>query len=239
MTAARMAAAEPATGAEDAAAHFLQELAKARTTIQEATKTLERLNKDLGASMERYNLCGSAQKRLAMVERIAENPKAKEAALKEMRKWYQKAKKLELAKNLKGVFYPVLNLMATECLLHACKDGAEFDLAEFSDWRQKLEERSHENMDFFSEVGVIEWDIYAAVAKRNLSISLHQLLSSLEILHQRVKDPIQWESVHEQLDFVLPDYIESFETIAADEAVAARQLHETVAAYGTASWGAK
>jgi hypothetical protein len=185
--------------------------------------------------MERCNLCGSAQKRLAMVERIAANQEAKDAALKEMRKWYQKGKEVGSTKNLANVFYPVLNLMATECLLHVGEAGNFFDPSLFADWRQKLEEKSHVDRDFFSEVGVIEWDIYAALAARNLNTALPQLVRRLEILRQRVNDPMQWGSVHEQLDFVLPDYIESIENSNAAEAVAARRLHEMVGAYAMAS----
>ncbi|MFN7631629.1 MAG: CHAT domain-containing protein [Cyanobacteriota bacterium] len=231
---ARATTPDPARVAE-AEVQFQQEVERARTTIDKTTKTLERLNKDLGASMERCNLCGSAQKRLAMVERIAANPKAKDAALKEMKKWYEKGKEMGSAKNLTNVFYPVLNLMATECLLHVGEAGNTFDPSFFAEWRQKLEEKSHVDRDFFSEVGVIEWDIYAALATRNLSTALPQLVRRLEILRQRVNDPMQWASVHEQLDFVLPDYIESIENSHAAEAVAARQLHGKLEAYAMAS----
>lgn len=229
-SAASDAGADPAS-VTNAEAHFRQEVAHARTTINKATKALRRLNEDLGPSMERLSLCGSALKRLAMVERVARNEPAKQEALKEMRKWYQEARKLGSSKNLNNLFYPVLNLMAVECLLHAEQNGGNFDPADFGDCRRQLEQQSHENADFFSMVGLIEWDIYKALAEVNLNGHLPKLLRDLENLYQRVKDPVEWGSVHEQFDFLLPDYIERMEKSNKIESVAAAKLHATVEAY--------
>lgn len=206
-----------------------KEVSEARRTIQEATESLELLIQRAGSSMERYNLCGAAQKRLAMVERKAGNKDGERKALQQMSDWYKEAEEIGRERDLKDVFYPALNRMAAECVLHAGEESWKgFKAETISKLRTTLEEKSQEDPDFWSEVGRVELELYAALASQNLTSQRPVIMLGYETLHHREKDPMQWNSVQDQLDFVFPVYCERLKASKPQEVEAAQALSDMV-----------
>jgi hypothetical protein len=182
--------------------------------------------------MERLSLCGSAQKRLAMVERRAGNRQAEAAALESMQECYGEAETIGITDGLANVFYPALNRMAAACVLHAGTPAWHgFEATSLSEVRRRLCEKVDSDPDFWSEIGVAELDLYEALSQRRLASRLASIRAAYGHLHRRIQDQRSWGSVRDQLDFVLPAYIERMEHADPREAEAARTLLKEVTAY--------
>ncbi len=148
---------EPATRAQ---------LAQARSEIRAALATLEGLTQ-LQPSIERQNLCGSAWKRLALVEAIAKRPNEERIAISNMKASYARAEALARATNFAALFYPALNRMAAELIVDAGKPGwTKFDSATLDDVRESLTLRARDDPDFWSFIGMIELRTYQAMAEQ-------------------------------------------------------------------------
>ena len=94
----------------------------ARAEIRAALDLLEGLTK-LQPSIEREDLCGSAWKRLALLEAIAGRSDKELAAINNMKASYARAEALARASNHSELFYPALNRMAAELIVDAGKKG--------------------------------------------------------------------------------------------------------------------
>jgi tetratricopeptide (TPR) repeat protein len=215
----------------EAEKQFQLKLQKSRAVIHRGTEALEQLV-TIGATMERLSLCGSTQKRLAMLERKAGDRAAEAEALKAMSEWYRKAEAAGAAGALADVFYPALNRMAAECVLHAGDiTWGGFNAPDLASLRQTLAQKVRNDPDFWSVIGIAELDLYEALAKRTLTTRLSTIREAYGSLYQRVKDPGQWGSVRDQLDFVLPSYIERVAQTDPAEVEAANALLVEVKAY--------
>jgi hypothetical protein len=146
-----------------------------------------------------------------------------------MSDWYKEAEKIGRERDLKDVFYPALNRMAAECVLHAGEESWKgFKAETISKLRTTLEEKSQEDPDFWSEVGRVELELYAALASQNLTSQSPVIMLGYETLHHREKDPMQWNSVQDQLDFVFPVYCERLKASKPQEVEAAQALSDMV-----------
>ena len=94
----------------------------ARAEIVAALDMLERLAK-LQPTIERESLCGSAWKRMALLEAHAKRPSAETKAIMNMKLRYANAETLARASNHPQVFYPALNRMAAELIVDAARPG--------------------------------------------------------------------------------------------------------------------
>ena len=210
---------------------FQLKLQQARDEIQRGLEALQQLVA-IGATMERLSLCGSAQKRLAMLERKAGDRAAEDKALQAMSDWYGRAEIIGSAGESADVFYPALNKMAAECVLHAGDTAwPGFNASHLVSLRQTLERKRLNDPDFWSEIGVAELYLYEALAKRNLTMRLPAIRDEYAGLHQRANDPRQWGSVCDQLDFVLPSYVERIAQTDPAEVEAAEALLAEVKGY--------
>ena len=215
----------------NAAEQFQLKLQQARDEIQSGLKALQQLVA-IGETMERLSLCGSAQKRLAMLERKAGDRAAEDKALQAMSDWYGRAEIIGSAGESADVFYPALNKMAAECVLHAGDTAwPGFNASHLVSLRQTLEQKGLNDPDFWSEIGVAELSLYEALAKRSLTTSLPAIRDEYAHLHQRANDPREWGSVCDQLDFVLPRYIERVGQTDPAEVEAAEALLAEVKGY--------
>lgn len=216
--------------AEEALQHVL---ARSREQIRRDAMALEQLVA-IGETIERLSLCGSAQKRLAMLERKAGNRPAEDCALEAMRAWYGKAEAAAAARSLADGFYPALNRMAAECVLRAGDPSwTGFDSLDLDPLRQALAEKVSSDPDFWSVIGQVELVLYEALAKRSLQRHLDGIRAGYANLHLRVQDPGSWGSASDQLDFVLPVYIDRQAEADPGEAAAARLLLAELKAYAT------
>jgi hypothetical protein len=149
-----------------------------------------------------------------------------------MSDWYGQAEIIGSAGKSADIFYPALNKMAAECVLHAGDIAwPGFNASQLVSLRQILEQKRLSNPDFWSEIGVAELKLYEALAKRSLAMSLPAIRDEYAHLHQRANDPRQWGSVCDQLDFVLPSYIERVEHTDTAEVEAAKALLAEVKGY--------
>ena len=215
----------------NASVQFQLKLQQARDEIQRGLEALQQLVA-IGETMERLSLCGSAQKRLAMLERKAGDRAAEDKALQAMSDWYGRAEIIGSAGESADVFYPALNKMAAECVLHAGDTAwPGFNASHLVSLRQTLERKRLNDPDFWSEIGVAELYLYEALAKRNLTMRLPAIRDEYAGLHQRANDPRQWGSVCDQLDFVLPSYVERIAQTDPAEVEAAEALLAEVKGY--------
>ena len=215
----------------NASVQFQLKLQQARDEIQRGLEALQQLVA-IGETMERLSLCGSAQKRLAMLERKAGDRAAEDKALQAMSDWYGRAEIIGNAGESADVFYPALNKMAAECVLHAGDTAwPGFNASHLVSLRQTLEQKRLNDPDFWSEIGVAELSLYEALAKRSLTTSLPAIRDEYARLHQRANDPRQWGSVCDQLDFVLPSYVERIAQTDPAEVEAAEALLAEVKGY--------
>lgn len=223
---------QPATDQEalsQAVVAFEQVVSRSRERITLAAMALEQLVA-IGGTMERLNLCGSAQKRLAMLERKAGNKLAEDHALVAMGEWYGEAEAVAASRGLADGFYPGLNRVAAACVRHA-GDPSWSGLDSLDSLRQALSDKVRSDPDFWSVIGQVELALYQALASRSLKSQREAIQAGYANLHLRMQDPGQWGSAWDQLEFVLPIYIERLADADPAEADAAKGLLAQVKAY--------
>lgn len=179
----------------------------ARAEIQAALGLLERLADAVQSTSERESLCGSAWKRLAMLESIAERPQAEEQAIGRMKERYARAEDLARRSGGAPVFYPALNCMAAELVSDAAAPGwPGFDPARVEEVWASLEAAAAADPDFWSVAGLVELRLYEAVARGELAGARASLEKDYADLYRRVPSEWLWTSADDQLEFVLSRY---------------------------------
>ena len=135
--------------------------------IDEARELLESL-RHVQTSIERQSLCGSAWKRMALINRITHEPEKESAAIQCMYECYLHAETLARESKDENLFYPAMNRMAAEIIINAGKNGwAGFQPEEFAEVRKSLYAKSQSDPDFWSIAGLVELDFYEALARRD------------------------------------------------------------------------
>ncbi|MGE0097291.1 MAG: CHAT domain-containing protein [Hydrogenophaga sp.] len=202
-----------------------------RHDIQGALRTLDALVQ-MAPTLERESLIGSAWKRLAQLEGLANQTAARQKALAQMVAHYTRAETLALRTGQLDVFYPSLNLLAADLLLHARdRSWRGLDPERTRRVRQSLERKRREDPDFWSVVGLPELGLYEALATQTLDAQLPGILQVLTELQGRIGTELLWASLADQLGFVL-DHLGERD---ARQARAAGQLLTTLRSWaGTA-----
>ena len=197
-------------------------LAQSRKDIRHAIHMLEALT-TLAPSIERESLLGSAYKRWAEVEGVAENAQAERKAALAMATHYRRAEDLARRSGHTQLFYPALNRLAGELVAHSGQSTwAGFDPRDLAAVRLSLQTKIQEDPDFWSVVGLPELSLLEALASGQLPALLPSILSAYEDLQSRAGTPWMWASVAEQTDFVLrhfnqgsPAHIDAIQTLQA------------------------
>jgi hypothetical protein len=174
--------------------------AAALQTIDAAIDLLDKLIA-IRPSAERSNMLASAYKRRAMVQGAAGT--RAEGDLAKMRSCYGEAERLAKAAGLPNAFYPMLNLVAADLLLHR---GSRNPLppARARKVRRVLETAMRDDPEFWAAAGEIELAMYEALASAGgLRGKQKQLETRYRDLNSRVKARSMWQSVHDQASFVL------------------------------------
>ena len=201
----------------------------ARTEIAAALATLERLT-NLQPSIERESLCGSAWKRMALLEAEAGRPSAEIKAIANMKLRYGNAEKLARASNDPLLFYPALNRMAAELIVDAARPGWRgFDSGALAEVRNDLAAKTRDDPDFWSVVGLTELRLYVAIGKRTLAVELEAIVREYRDLHGRVSATTYWSSVLDQVRFVLPKYEKRAAAAEKKAAIALTKYLESLA----------
>ncbi|NRF65821.1 CHAT domain-containing protein [Aquincola sp. S2] len=177
------------------------DIAAARQQIGEAVALLEDLAR-LHPTSERLSLLGSAWKRLAMREEREGHAAQRRAAVEKMVKAYAEAERLAHDEAIEKVFYPAMNRMHGELILHRGEDAwPGFDPASVALVRQSLQAQLADP-DFWSVTGGIELELYVAAAARALEAAWPGLVQRLTDTHARAPDAGKWDSVYAQARFV-------------------------------------
>jgi hypothetical protein len=183
-------------------------LETARRTIRDGVEMLGRLM-DLRPTAERANLCGSAMKRLALVEGAAGRSRAETNAIEEMKRYYELGAELCVKDQLPDLFYPASNCIAAELALHAGQKGWKIgNRSLFGDARKSLAKKNEHDPDFWSIVDQIQLDLYEAVAETALAGAWPSLEKRYENLYARMRARSYWSSVYDTARFVLTRYRE-------------------------------
>ncbi len=195
-------------------------LAQGRVDIQLAMAVLDSLV-SLAPTVERGCLLGSAHKRLAMLEEVAEDTAAADKAIASMATHYRDAEELARKTQDPKLFYPALNRIAAELLQWANdKTWGGFAAADLDPVQQNLEHAARANPDFWCIVGITELRVYQALASKSLAKDLQNIVAAYKDVQGRAGSAWMWASVADQAGWVLG----RFGAGAGAEAQAAQQL---------------
>jgi len=213
-------AADKVEAAKASAPETLRATAKAAAEeVRSAIRELERLLEEL-PSMERANLCASANKRLAIILEAGGDADAE--AVEEARRHYAAAEKL--GEKLPDAYYPTMEIMALDVMARPRSVPA----ARFTAVRQKIRARLQDEPEFWSAVGDIELSMYEALNENALAPKLPALNDDFDDLRNRWPAPWMWKSVRDQARFIFPRYAQR---ASADESAAAAALRAKLEAY--------
>jgi hypothetical protein len=196
---AEEAVADPRKRGSDPAAA----LEGARGEIRGALDLLRAVNA-VQPSIERESLCGSAWKRLAMVELLAEAPDQAQQAIAGMKEAYLRAEALARQKGDPDLYYPALNGMVAELIVDGARDGwTGFAPDRLAEVQTSLEKRTQNAPDFWSFVSLIDLRLYQAIAGSRLASERTEIEGLYQQLHERVRSSRDWASVRDQVRFLL------------------------------------
>jgi hypothetical protein len=204
-------------------------IAEGRKGIDSALALLQPLVA-LQPTIERLSLCGSAFKRLAMIEALAGRPAEERAAIVSMTERYRQAEQLAANSGHPELHYPAVNRMAGEIVLAAGDPGwAGIDPASIAAVRAGLQARVSASPDFWCVAGLSELEMLEAIgarspqgtAARKLAAARPATEEAFADLHRRVAAPGWWASVADQAHFVLTRYAQAAD---AGEGAAATSL---------------
>ncbi len=192
-----------------AAVRLRAAIQKARTTIKDEIKRLERLTA-LQETVERASLHGSAMKYLAMLEADAGRHQAERQAMSDMVKHYTRSVELAREQKADNLFYPVLNLLVAEVALHAgTTKWKEFSKALFDEARVSAQAKNKSNPDFWSLVAVPELQLYEAVARENLNRRVAaDILRAFKDVVRRSGGASELDSISSTMHFAFDRYVE-------------------------------
>ena len=188
------------------AAKGSKEMDLARQDITEALRSLRALA-GLQPTLERHSLCGSAWKRLALLERKCGDLKAENANWEMALEAYSAAEKQAQAHADGNAFYPLMNRLTLEWMLHHNRRGWQGLAArDVKDAQTSLAHKAQATPDFWCLVGLVEFDMLLALTRRRLADEKSTLVTGFSELHTRVSAPWAWDTVAEQAEMVLSAY---------------------------------
>ncbi len=203
---ARSAAVASDSDAATIAATTTAAIDAARDDIKGALLMLEQIA-NLQPTIERNGKCGSAWKRLSLLEAMANDAVAEMSAIAQMKRWYDNAEVLARSTNHPDLYYPALNRMAAELLVDAGSPAwPGFDAVSVAEVRDSLAAKTRDDPDFWSVVGVTELRLYEALAQRALAPVLESIMAEYATLYERVSASSMWSSVYDQVRWVIPKY---------------------------------
>jgi hypothetical protein len=194
----------------------------ARAEIRAALAMLEQVA-GLQPTIDRESRCGSAWKRLSMLEAMAGDADAEQEAIARMKQRYDNAEALARQTKHPELFYPALNRMAAELIVAGkAETWGGFDPTHVAEIRESLLAKTRDDPDFWSVSGVTQLRMYETMARRSLAPSLESILDEYASLNERVRATWLWASVYDQARWVVPKYMERADTV--EDAAACRLL---------------
>jgi hypothetical protein len=189
----------------DANERVREAVATARGLIDQALPRLDELVR-LRPTMERHNLVGSAFKRRAMVNLVANQRRATARDLRAMRAAYDNALRAGRSERRADLFYPAANCLAADIVSKAGKSKVALDRRLVSQIERYVSERSKIEVDFWSVATEIELKQYLALGARALAARLGGLKHRYRDLYARASSARMWSSVYDNAYLVLSGY---------------------------------
>jgi CHAT domain-containing protein len=176
---------------------------EAREEITAALKALQTLAA-LQPTIERHCLCGSAWKRLALLQRQQGQAEDARASLEMAARSYGEGEALARASEDPDLHYPASNRMALELALHAGDPAwGGFTAEATAAARRALKAKVQAEPDFWGYAGLVELDVFEALAERRLAEVVDDALAHYAELHARVASTGLWGSVADTATLVL------------------------------------
>ena len=114
------------------------------------------------------------------------------------------AEALAAAAGSSDLFYPGLNRMALELVVHGGRKGWRgLDPARTQAVRQSLAQRTQTDPDVWSSIGQLDVELYEALAEGRLAASLASLAAGYANIHARLNANKAWRTVADQARIVL------------------------------------
>ena len=202
----------------------------ARSTIETEMRTLEQLS-GLGRTVERASLLGSAQKRLAELERAAGRARARAAAkaLSKMAAHYDTALALAREQQAGNLFYPAINVIAARLARGGAEVKTKLTPALFEEARASVAAKNAADPDFWSLAAEPELRLYEALARGRIAREANAVIRGFTQVHRRSQGAREWSSVGDTLRFVLDPYLSR---AGGRDAAAARRVLVAIEALG-------
>ncbi|MFS8980784.1 CHAT domain-containing protein [Cupriavidus necator] len=199
----------------------------ARAQVRVALADLERLAA-MHPTMERHALCGSASKRLAMIERLAGCREAEIEAIRQCERRYREAEAIGRAQRVVNLYYPLHNRCTAELVAHWATAREGEPAVDWLALSRESPQAKGAEPDFWSTVATTELLVCRSAAKRELAMALASIEQDFRSLHDQLPAVNNWSTELDQLDFVLSEYMLH---VDAAEQQAARSLLRTLAGW--------
>jgi hypothetical protein len=148
---------------------------------------------------------------------------------------YGRAEAIARKTGTENLFYPAMNCIAAELrlgVLEAPRRLPKLDEDRIEIIRESFTRASNRQPNFWSLAGLIELDLFVALAKENLTDTLPGILGAYRQLKDCVSAPFLWDSVDAQARLVLEPYAKTADDA---EAKAAQELLLAIKGYASAS----
>ena len=179
---------------------------RARDNVEAALARMESLL-TFPQTAERLSICGSAYKRLAMIESRARRGREERAALDKMSYYYGRAMECAQETNRSAFLYAAMNRFAAELSLSMRSKTGRVDAGLVARIRNELAQQNEASADFWSVAGEAELELYTTLEQRCLADRWQELEADYQSLHTRVPSVKYWRSIYDQCEFVLSNYV--------------------------------
>ena len=217
---------KPLRSLPSASRQALNKCAKAaRSKVAGSLTLLEKLS-GLTRTAERSNLTGSVFKRLAMIEAATGDQQAAQLSIARMLTSYKDAEELSKIEPDADVFYAASNILSAEITQHAGTAGwGGLSPRRVSMVRESLEHRDAGSPTIWTKLGLIELELYDALASGTLGERVDELLERYGDLKLRVNARRFWATTYDHLQFVFQRYMRE---ARPNQRLAARRLLQKV-----------
>lgn len=187
--------------AKESAQALNAELSSAREQITSAINMLSGVCK-VQPTVGRTSLCGTAYKRLAWIELLANDKPAELRALQKMEDYFSEAEQRATASDPSHAYEPALERLAAQ-LFVAEPASVKADILRV---QAQLKPWVESSPDFGNVVAMILAGLYLVLLNGKLKANSARLLNEFADLKRRVPAVLKWREVQMQAEFVLDRY---------------------------------
>ncbi|MNN35914.1 hypothetical protein D3C81_1497820 [compost metagenome] len=154
-------------------------------------------------TLRRTSLCGTAYKRLAWIEVLANDKSAEHKALAKMEEFFTEAERRAKLTDPARAYEPALERLAAQMFI-AAPASVKTDILQV---QAQLRPWVESQPDFQNVAALILANLYLVLLDAELKVNSTELLNSFADLKRRVPAVLKWREVQMQVDFVLDRYM--------------------------------